>query len=188
MPLEPEILESHPEVVEKLSSALDFILESKSRDPVNFAIEGGIEFRVIGRDSSGGQFARLADGRVLYASSEGQAGVLAADFDSFLELLVAVPYWQDVLKFSGNGQLREMRRAAVALATDAIDEDEDLMEAGALIRSELSLDEPDDPVGLLHHAVSESGVTIRDLYGNTCKSLFNRFTIDDNPMLRGLDD
>jgi hypothetical protein len=188
MPLEPDIFEAYPQVVEQLGSAFDFVAEHQPRDPVNFAVDGGIAFRVIGRDSSGGQFAQLTDGRVLYASSEGQAGVLAADFDFFLKLLVAVPYWRDILTFSGNGQLDEMRRAAVAFAKYAIEEREDLVEATALIRSELSLVEPDDPVGALHHAVSESGVIIRDLYGNTCMSLFNRFTIDDNPMLRGLDD
>jgi hypothetical protein len=40
-----------------------------------------------------------------------------------------------------------------------------------------------DPVGALHRAVSTSGITVRAPDGDPCATLFNDFTIDDNPLL-----
>jgi hypothetical protein len=188
MTLEPDSLDAHPDVVEQLRWTFDFAAERQPRDRAFFTIANGIEFWLIGRDGAGGQFAQLADRRILYASSEGQAGIVAANFEEFIKLIVAYPYWRDILKYSAGGKLDEMRRAAIALEACALDEEEDLLEARELVKSELDVDEPDDPVGALHHAVSASNVIIRDSYDNICISLFNSFIIDDNPMFRGLAD
>jgi hypothetical protein len=188
MSLEPDPLDAHPDVVQQLSWTFDFVAARPSHDRTCFTIANSIEFRLIGRDGAGGQFAQLADQRILYASSEGQAGIIAANFEEFIKLIVAHPYWRDILKYSAGGKLDEMRRAVIALEAYALDEEEDLVEARELVKSELGLDEPDDAVGALHHAVSASGVIIRDPYDNICTSLFNSYTIDNNPMFRGLAD
>jgi hypothetical protein len=187
MSLDPDRLQTYPDVVDELSWTFDFVAELQPRDPPCFSVDGGTKFRLIGRDGAGGQFAELADGAILYASSEGQAGIIASGFEEFIRLLIALPHWRDVLKFSAGGQLDQMRRAATALESSGLGEEEELAEARALLKAVLSLTDPDDPVGTLHRAVSAAGVTIRDPYGNSCMSLFNRFTIDDNPLLRGLD-
>jgi hypothetical protein len=168
MSLEPDALDAHPDVVEQLRWPFDFDAERQPRDAAGFTIAGSIEFRLIGRDGTGGQFAQFADQRILYASSEGQAGIIAANFEEFIKLIVAHPYWRDILHYSAGGKLDEMRRAAIALEARALDEEEDLVEARELVKSELGLDEPDDPVGALHHAVSASDVTIGYHYDNTC--------------------
>jgi hypothetical protein len=67
-----------------------------------------------------------------------------------------------------------------------VDED-DLEQAREFVKSQLGLEQPTDAVGALHRAVSASGVVAR-AYGEPCVSLFNRFTIDDTPTLRGLVD
>jgi hypothetical protein len=45
----------------------------------------------------------------LLATSEGQAGIMAASLQECLELVIAHPYWQDVLRF-GKGDLSAMRQ------------------------------------------------------------------------------
>jgi hypothetical protein len=148
-------------------------------------LDGIEDFQPFGRDSTGGAFVELPGSlRVLYVSSEGQAGIIAANLAEFITMIVACPYWHDVLKFSGKGSLHEMRRAATALEA-TMDDDDDLDEARDYLKSQLGLVEPADPVGALHLAVSTSNVVVRP-DGNPCRSLFNVFTVDDNPMLRGI--
>ncbi|WP_244607476.1 hypothetical protein [Bradyrhizobium symbiodeficiens] len=48
---------------------------------------------------------------MLYVSSDGQTGIIADTFEAFVQLVVARPYWVDILRFSG-GDLAEMRSAA----------------------------------------------------------------------------
>jgi hypothetical protein len=120
-------------------------------------------------------------------SSEGQAGIIAADLTEFVTLMVACPYWHDVPKISGNGNLHEMRRAMAALEA-TMDDDDDLNEARDYLKSQLGLGEPADSVAALHLAVSTSNVVVRPPDGAPCTSLFNRFTVDSNPMLRGIAD
>jgi hypothetical protein len=188
VPLDPDVLAANAEIVERLGWSFGFRIETGAREPVWFSVDGIKEFRRIGREGAGGEFALLPPAmRVLYVSSEGQAGILAADFEEFITLIVACPYWHDLLKFSGNGKLNEMRRAAAALEA-AYGDDEDLIEARAFLRSQLALPEPADPVGALYRAMSTSDVIVRPPDGEPCTTLFNRFTIDNNPFLRGLVD
>jgi hypothetical protein len=120
---------------------------------------------------------------VLYVSSEGRAGIIAESFEVFVQLVVAHPYWLDILKFSAGGDLAEMRRAAEALETTLDDEDE-INEACEEIRSALELPVADDPVGALYEAVAASDAIVRATDGSPFTTLFNRFSIDNNPMLR----
>jgi hypothetical protein len=45
---------------------------------------------------------------ILYVTSEGQAGTIAPHLTALLGTFVGAPYWQDLLKFSGGGDLGEM--------------------------------------------------------------------------------
>jgi hypothetical protein len=66
--------------------------------------------------------------------------------------------------------------------------EEHVNEARDFFKLQLGLAEPTDPVGSLHRAVSTSGVIVRTPDGEPCMALFNSFTIEDNPLLRGLAD
>jgi len=108
MPLSPDDIIASAEAVELLGQWHDFQSDAGSGEPAWFAVDGIPVFRQIGRDGAGGVFALLPPTqRVLYVSSDGQAGIIAADFEELFQLIVACPYWHDVLKFSGNGQLDE---------------------------------------------------------------------------------
>ncbi len=186
MPLTPDQLSD--EAAEWLSWPLDFSIEPASQGRGWFAVDGVEQFRQIGSDASGGAFVLLPPAQcVLYVSSEGQAGIIAADFEEFIQLIVACPYWHDILKYSANGNLHEMRRAAAALEATLEDEDE-VNEARDFVRSQHGLAEPADPVGALHRAITMSDVVVRAADGNPCVGLLDRFTVDDTPFLRGIVD
>jgi hypothetical protein len=185
MPLSVEALIANAEAVEKLSLTADFELETDAAQPFYFTIDGVTDVARLGRDGAGGDFVQLLPSqRVLYASSEGQAGVVAADVEEFVGLLVACPYWRDILKYSADGNLEQMRRAAAALER-TYEDDEDVEEAREFFSSQFGLTPPADPVGALHRGAA-SGVVVRTRDGVPCMSLFNRFTIDDTPFLRGI--
>jgi hypothetical protein len=178
------MLATHADAVERLGGSFEFRPGTNPEQPGWFTVDGIKTVQPIGEDGSGGVFALLSPSlRVLYVSSEGQAGIIAASFDEFIQLLMACPYWQDILNYSANGQLAEMRRAALALEATS-DVDDDVEEARAFLINELGLTAPDDPVGALHRALSTADIVARASYGEPFTTLFGRFTIDDNPFFR----
>ena len=102
MPLTPEVLTAQGEVVAWLGS-LD--VSFAPDEETWFTIDGVESPRQIGSDASGGAFVLLPTDHVLYVSSEGRAGIIAASFEAFIQLVVARPYWLDILKFSAGGDL-----------------------------------------------------------------------------------
>jgi hypothetical protein len=182
MPLSPETLTANAEVLEQLSWTFELRFATDDKEPVWFSVDGVEGIRRIARNGAGGVFALVSGSpRVLYISSEGAAGVVAADLDEFIAVVMACPYWHDLLKFSGSGNLDEMRRAATVLELGTVDDDE-LEEARALLKSELGLADLADPVGALHRSVSTSDLIIRDQYGSPFVSLFNSFIINEERM------
>ncbi|KGJ64225.1 hypothetical protein BJA5080_06027 [Bradyrhizobium diazoefficiens SEMIA 5080] len=180
MPLTPEVLTANNRVVARLGSLdISFTPDDESW----FTIDGIESPRQVGSDGSGGAFVLLPSQNVLYVSSEGRAGIIAGTFEAFIQLVVVRPYWLDILKFSAGGDLAEMRRAADALEATLDDEDE-INEAREQIRKGLDLPKPDDPVGALYEAVAASDAIVRATDGSPFTTLFNRFSIDNNPMLR----
>lgn len=180
MPLTPEVLTAQGEVVAWLGS-LD-VSFAPDEEPW-FTIDGVESPGQIGSDGSSGAFVLLPSQNVLYVSPDGRAGIIAESFEAFIQLVVARPYWLDILKFSAGGDLQEMRRAADALEA-TLDDEDDVNEAREEIRTQLDLPEADDPVGALYEAVAASDAIVRATDGSPFTTLFNRFSIDNNPMLR----
>jgi hypothetical protein len=80
---------------ELLADVFDFdIARVDHVEPVRLA--SGRELRAVAGDASGGTFF-VCDGPVLYASSEGAAGILADDLAGTVGLVVGVPTWHDVV-------------------------------------------------------------------------------------------
>ena len=180
MPLTPEVVTADRAVLARLAGLdVSFVPDEEPW----FTIDGVESPRQIGSDGLGGAFVLLPSQNVLYVSSEGRAGIIAESFEAFIQLVVARPYWLDMLKFSAGGDLAEMRRAADALEATLDDEDE-VNEAREEIRKSLGLGEADDPVGALYEAIAASDAIVRATDGSPFTTLFNRFSIDSNPMLR----
>jgi len=183
MPVTYDTIAANRQLVEHLADLSDVQLVAGNTEPAIYTVEGAADIKVIGRDSTGGQFAvSQASGRVFHFTSEGGAGAVARDFATFITIVVALPFWRDILKYSAHGKIAEMRRATGALEDDLFEEEESVTSRDQLAEL-LELDEEIDVVAELHAAVS-SRVVIHDQWGNLTESLFGRFTIDDNPMWR----
>src|SRR5262249_48030483 len=99
------LLAANGEVALRLDLPIGYQRDREAHQGGWFTIDGIDKIQLIGREGAGGVFVQLPDQRILYVSSEGEAGVIASDFNAFLQLIVAHPYWQDLLKFSGGGKL-----------------------------------------------------------------------------------
>ena len=102
------------------------------------AVEG------IAGDFTGGTFFLCGERRsirpVLYASSEGQAGLIGHSLAETLEVMIGLPCWWDCLKFSGGGDLVTMQSAAEHLQRDELRDQPELGAQRVQLAIALSLD------------------------------------------------
>jgi hypothetical protein len=178
-----ESLAADKDIADRLAELCDVELQLGSAEKLICTVQGVADLAAFARDGAGGQYALSPrSGRVFYFTSEGQSGLVAENLDAFVTLIVYMPYWHDLLHFSGGGKIEELRRAAPVLEEDwSLDEDNE--ETRTDLIEHLGLREPADIVRDLHKAVS-TRLDIRDPWGNEAAPLFNTFTIDDNPMLK----
>lgn len=174
MTLSPEVLTADADMAAAFS-AFD-VLPARDAAPW-FTIDDQGQPRQFARNGSGGAFVLLPTLNVLYVSSDGRAGIIADSFEAFVALIVACPYWTEVLKFSAGGDLGEMRRAAEILEEELEDPDE-VEAARRTIRDRLGLSPSGDAIGQLYEAVAASEVVVRAPDGTPLTTLFNRFSLD----------
>jgi len=168
-----------------LALHFDFDLGRASRDYAWIKLAPQQAFMVVAGDSTGGAFLAYGDGAIerrpiLYVSSEGQAGRIASNLAELLAMMMALPGWHDVLKFSGDGNLEEMRRTARLIEQDG-PEDEELPAAAKRIMAAFPLPPIADPVKLLHDCVHASDCNVVADDGWPYESLFGHFRSSDNP-------
>ena len=161
-----EALKSDAELREALAQGCDFAFDEGGGGPDWFTIDGYEQrYDTFGHDGSGGIFATFGpEGRVLYVSSEGQAGVVAANAAELLTLLIVCPYWRTLLAQAGGGTCADLWRAAPAIEDAFIEEDEpENDDHRSLLRARLRLTDPRDAIRALHRAVTEldQGVIVR---------------------------
>jgi hypothetical protein len=176
-------LAANAEIREALGATCDLYLESGEVEPTWIYLAGKNCFPVLARDGAGGMFVTIPSGRILYASSEGEAGVLADDLEQLVTLHVTRPYWRDVLKYSRNGDLAEMRRAAPLLEAAWLADDEDHAATREFLMSELGLTAPGDGIGALHRRLADSSLELRGTDDQPAEPLFGPYTTRDNPGL-----
>lgn len=172
-----------PAVARALDAVFDFRLLAVPLATDWFTVVAAEAFHPIAEAASGDVFLLgEISGRVLLVSTDGQAGVVARSLDELLRLMVTHPCWRDLLKFSGGGQLVEMRRAAPFLETEFQEEGKAAEEGRRLIRGRLGVRQNEGAVELLHEAVSNTGadVKVEGVDGTEFASLFNRFTVESN--------
>jgi hypothetical protein len=185
MPIDLAELLRNEDIADALGSLCGLEAEDDAHAPQWFTIDGEKDMTVIARDGSGGVFVTTPSSpRVIHASSEGQAGVIAQSVDEFVTLIVACPFWRDLLHFADGGKLEEMRRAYHVLEASWRDDDEDHEATRELLMSAIGITPPDDLVGMLYRSVTTKPALEHDQDGSALESLFGRFTIDRNPMLK----
>lgn len=176
-------LKASAQVIDDLAWPYDFDLDRADADRLGFTLSPSMTFQVLAGDGTGGVFLAYGESSpdhlpVLYATSEGQAGKFANNLGDAVALHLQLPHWKDVLKFSGNGDLAQMRRASTVLAADYAEDMPELPDAKARLLGALDVPVLDDPIAYLHRCVRETDCTLVACDGWVWESLFNSFTID----------
>ncbi|MEU2398377.1 hypothetical protein ABZ764_10385 [Streptomyces pseudogriseolus] len=109
---------------------------------------------VVAGDDSGGTYFVCADGSVLYADSEGAAGIIGSSVDEALELVIGLPGWRDCTHLSPDDG-EETILACVAETEDDIRECYGIDEERIELRAALGFPErsPVELVGRLRAAL-----------------------------------
>ena len=149
-----------------------------------FTVESASAPLVIARDGSGGEFSLVqmeSDHVLVYVTSEGKAGVPAPDLKAFVALLLSVPNWRDLCHYSGGGQISEMKKAHAFLSAQNQDTQDERTKLGESLGIQLLK----NPVEQLHrslcHYDGRVRVVSKDVERARFHTLFNSFTIEDNP-------
>jgi len=179
---------SNAEIQNILLEYFDFEMIKASRNTKDYFFIIDYQATVLAQDASGGIFALIEDIKdspIIYVSSEGQAGKVGERFEDFIIVMVTCPFWRDLLKFSGNGQVSEMRRALPFLKDEILEDFPNIEEYKNMIISELSLWTISDPVQSLYNSiVSEPQIPVFSIEGGKFDSLFNSYVVTDNPHWR----
>ncbi len=181
MNVTPKMLRASKEICDMLWP-FDFkVVDSKEFGPVWFDTAPLEPFEIVAQRGTGCVYTLIGPRRhVLLATTEGQAGIIAANLKECLELVVAHPYWQDVLRF-GKGDLSAMREVLRDRLEDfedeALGDSPEIEEFRPLLRARLGLAEPADPAKLLHHAITVLGadVIVRGRDGYPSEPLAGKF-------------
>jgi hypothetical protein len=178
-------IRSLPDIVEVLNWPFDFSLSRAERDSNWITLKPPFPFRVLAGEGTGGVFIAYGTGEpeslpILHATSEGQAGRVASNLTEWLGLLISIPYWSDLLKFSGNGSLDEMRLTATFMEIEYEEGYPELPAARELILSKLPIPQVADPIRVVHDNIHSSDCTLVADDGSEYESLFNKFTSADN--------
>ena len=176
-------LYSQTTVCEALAEHYDFQVARRTRPIDWFSVPADYKMAAVAGDGTGSMFVecRNSEGRacVVYVGSQGGAGVLGPSLFEWLNILVLLPYWQDVLKFSGGGQLVEMRRAASEFEEELVAGDPTFAGVRSELIATLSANESLDAVRALHENLGRNpGMVVRAPDGFPFQSLLGASTID----------
>ncbi len=121
-------------------------------ETVRLASGGGLE--ILAGDDTGGTFFRCEDGSVLYASSEGGAGVIGSSVDEALDVLTGLPGWENYVNLAPQ-RGEEAIRAAVTETEDELREYYGIDDERTELRTALGFPDrsPVELIALLHTAL-----------------------------------
>lgn len=175
-----------PEIVRTLSQTflVDFDQQQVDRE-VWFELRPRMAFEVMAGEDAGGLFIRQKSAPagthpIMFVSSEGQSGRIAQHMTEFIQLVVAMPYWLDVLKFSNGGRIEEMSKAARRLEEEILEYEPKLTLKRQQVLQALGVKPVENPVERLHVAVTSTEHVAVDDAGEY-ESLFGDFNVSDNP-------
>lgn len=177
-----------PRLAELLSWPFDFEITQPPPEVEWFRLKSGGEVQPIAADGTGAVFALCGAGNgenrsVLFVSSEGQSGIIAAALPEALQMIIALPYWRDCLKFSGGGDLAEMQKALSHLEREVHEDEPEMDEFREELFDGLGLTRPSAPLEHLHECVTNSLPEFQVLAndGSEYVSLFGAFVAENNP-------
>ncbi|MEU5437954.1 hypothetical protein AB0G73_31905 [Streptomyces sp. NPDC020719] len=149
----------------------------------------GVPVEGFAGDDVGGTYFLYGDPTgpraVVYASPDGEAGLIADSLGEALQIVVGLPGWQDCLRFSGGGSLTAMLAAAAYLENDLRRVEPRLPQRRARLAAALRLDLPPVPhlLAQLQDAVARTtpSYVLKTGQGDAYGSLFGTLLPTDNP-------
>ncbi|MFJ6784395.1 hypothetical protein [Streptomyces yangpuensis] len=173
-----DLIQNTPEIDVLLRSSFGFDIHRKHYGE-GLRLASGAPMEVIAGESAGGAYFLCAEqnGRrsVVYASSEGEGGLLADDLGEALEIIIGLE-WHDCLTFSGGGDVEVMQVSArrLALSRDKYNPDIDNEAAQVAAALSLHIAPANDLVIRLHAAASktEAGYVV---IGEDCQEFGSLF-------------
>jgi hypothetical protein len=125
---------------------------------------------VVGRDATGGVYVYCESGSTnccLHIDPRGHAVSLGEDVEHALALLVALPYWQELLTQCPSGELSALRALTQRLEQAACEDLPALPAARQELQSFLALPSLDDPLLRLHELAARQTlpVTVQSPHG-----------------------
>ncbi|MFD4554147.1 hypothetical protein ACFWP5_07440 [Streptomyces sp. NPDC058469] len=147
------LLRQNAHLAELAAFPFDFDLDRADHvEPVRLGSGGPL--RPVAGDDTGGTYFVCADGSVLYADSEGSAGIIGSSVDEALEIVIGLPGWRDHLDLSPSDGPEKIL-ARVAETEEEFREDYGIDEARPELRAALGLSErsPVELIGMLHTAL-----------------------------------
>ena len=177
------------ELVNDLAWPFDFSIPEADDDESWVRLDPEQPFRIIAGEGAGGSYIAcgicdLETRAICYASSEGQFGKIGANLAECIAILVALPYWQDLLKFSGGGKLNDMRITEKFMKNEYLADYPELPDTRRRIEGKLDLPLLHDPIATLHHNIETTDCVMLAHDGYNWESLFNTFSPSDNPNWR----
>lgn len=174
-------IKASPTLVQHLAWPFDFDVAGADQSDPWYTLSPKEVSRTLAVDGSGGTFDAVGSGDlealpILYVSSEGEAGCIAQSLPELIAMLLNLPYWRDLLKFSGGGSLDEMRNTELPLRKEYQADAPDLPTIIAKLESILVLPKLPDPIAALHASVAQTPWVVSASDGSQCASLFGNFT------------
>ncbi|WP_405683218.1 hypothetical protein [Streptomyces sp. NBC_00057] len=113
-----ELLRQHSELAGVAAFPFDFDLDRADHGEA-VRLASGTALKVVAGDDTGGSYFVCSNGEVLYASSEGEAGLVGDSVDEALEVLIGLPGWRDYTDLDLQADIAELE-AAVARTEESI--------------------------------------------------------------------
>ncbi|MFG2297683.1 hypothetical protein [Streptomyces sp. NPDC048603] len=136
-----DLIRTTPEIDLLLRSSFGFDIHRKHYGE-GLRLASGAPLEAIAGESAGGAYFLCAEqnGRrpVVYASSEGEGGLLADDLADALEIIIELE-WRDCLSFSGGGDAEVMQVSAQHLERTRDKHNPDIDSEAAQVAEALSL-------------------------------------------------
>ncbi|MGW0535572.1 hypothetical protein [Streptomyces sp. NPDC003032] len=136
-----DLIQRTPDIHGLLRASFEFDVERKERG-VGLRLASGAPLEPIAGDFTGGAYFPCTEegGRrpVVFATSEGEGGLIADDLADALEIIVGLQ-WRDCLSFSGGGDLKVMLASAQHLERYLARDNPEIAEERARVAAALSL-------------------------------------------------
>ncbi|MFF1479007.1 hypothetical protein ACFVYD_15780 [Streptomyces sp. NPDC058301] len=178
----------HPGLSESMYALCGFDISCRDHGETLTTVSGAPVEGFAGDDVGGTYFLYGdPDGQpaVVYASPEGEGGLIADSLADALAIVVGLPGWQDCLRFSAGGSLTAMEAAAAYLENDLRRVEPHLTARRARLACALSLQLPPIPqlLARLQDAVARTvpSYVLKTAQGDPYASLFGTLLPTDNP-------